>query len=105
MAKRRYDHEHQYLKLSNGTSYKCTVEGCSHVLHGGLDYIVGRKAACPYCRGTYIITSQHCERKTLHCMKCTKDGKPITTVEELFKNTSSNETDAIGELLKERGIE
>lgn len=77
MAHRKYDHDHIYVRLSNGTSFKCIVDNCPHVMHGGVEYILGKKAQCPYCHNTFIITLDHARRKYIHCLNCTKNGHPI----------------------------
>lgn len=110
MSARKYEHVHKYYKVRNSTTYRCSVKGCSHTITGGYPFLVGRKAQCPYCEKIYVIEYPITRLATLHCGRCTKNGKPIDdgTILEDVINLPNKDTlgdDAFNDLLKEKNIE
>lgn len=106
--KKRLAHPHQYERLSNGTSFKCVLPGCKHIMHGGIELLVGREAACPFGDHKFIITREHLRRKAVHCMECTKSGNLVkddkVAIEVIDKEKEMETMDLATLLLKEKGI-
>lgn len=102
---RKPKHFHCYKRLSNGISYRCTKEGCPHSI-SGREFLLGRKAECPYCGAIFVIDSDHLRRKVLHCLICSKKSASVEEVEAIAAKEEAVKIEAaIEELLKENAIE
>lgn len=77
MARKQFDHNHRYEKVSD-LLYKCVVPECPHIISSKI--LVGRRAECPTCKDTFLVNKEHLRRKKMHCLKCSKNGKPAQEV-------------------------
>lgn len=69
LARNSYDHFHIYKALNaDHKSYRCMVEGCPHII--SFSMLMGRKAGCSTCEGTFTVLKEHNRRTNLTCIGC-----------------------------------
>ena len=95
----KYSHAHSYKITPGGLQFRCTKIGCPHTISKFL--LVGRNAECPYCQQLFTITEDQLRRKILHCMLCTKNGKPLPR-EAAPYTIEDNLDNALNELLNDK---
>lgn len=75
MSRSNYDHIHQYEAINTAKKvYRCIVPNCVHLINRNI--MIGRKAQCPACSATIVITRNDLENKTIAC-KGHKPNSPI----------------------------
>jgi hypothetical protein len=60
---------------------------------------MGRRACCPVCENTFIVTQAHLMGKIVDCIECTKPKEVEPIAPEKKREISTFE-----KLLKERGL-
>ena len=65
------DHLHIYRRLKGSKDiYVCDHPDCTH--QRTKEYIVGKRATCPYCHEPYILDRRILRLAVPHCEECTK---------------------------------
>lgn len=84
--------------------FRCVKAGCPHSVSAKM--LNGRRAECPHCQNTFIITKEHLRRVKVHCMKCQHnplDPRPIVTVDNDAKPVEK-ENIKFEDLLRKSGL-
>lgn len=101
MPKSTIKHTHIYKKLTTG-NYRCIKPDCPTTIEP--ERLEARRAECPYCTNTFIVTKEHLRRKLIHCMECTKNRVPVTIIQEennkVFENLL-NQNDPLNSLIRD----
>lgn len=93
IAPKQEKHIHTYARIRKRPLYfRCTHPDCSHYNHK--DLLIGKRARCPICGESFILTWRELRLSKPHCPTCTKGSKETkktpdtiqSKFEELFKD-------------------
>lgn len=74
-------HFHTYKRSKNKNIFRCTKPDCTH--YNTKEMITGKRAECPVCHGTFILSTDSLRRAEPRCLSC-QTGKKGETARKAF---------------------